>query len=337
MYEAWQLFNELNLHEVTRLVFAGALLIAIVIDCVVGWPSRMFDQIGHPVSWLGHFIDSLDRRWNHEENTETLRRTAGIVTAVAVTGVTAAIAAVVQLLLPSGWAGIVLTGVVAWPFLAPRSLFEHVAAVHRPLTEGDLASARAAVAMIVGRDTSHLDEAGIARAALESLGENTSDGVVAPLFWGVLLGLPGLAAYKAINTLDSMIGHRTERHEAFGWASAKIDDIANFIPARLTGVVFAMVSGRPRTAMICMMRDAGKHRSPNAGWPEAALAGGLDVRLSGPRDYGGQSSREPWLNGTGRDPAAGDIKLGLQLYTLAMLVCGAALILVFVFTINQGI
>ena len=337
MYEAWQLFNELNLHEVTRLVFAGAMLIAMVIDCVVGWPSRMFDQIGHPVSWLGHFIDSLDRRWNHEENTETLRRTAGIVTAVAVTGVTAAIAAVVQLLLPSGWAGIVLTGVVAWPFLAPRSLFEHVAAVHRPLTEGDLASARAAVAMIVGRDTSHLDEAGIARAALESLGENTSDGVVAPLFWGVLLGLPGLAAYKAINTLDSMIGHRTERHEAFGWASAKIDDIANFIPARLTGVVFAMVSGRPRTAMICMMRDAGKHRSPNAGWPEAALAGGLDVRLSGPRDYGGQSSREPWLNGTGRDPAAGDIKLGLQLYTLAMLVCGAALILVFVFTINQGI
>lgn len=319
------------------MVFAGAMLIAMVIDCVVGWPSRLFDQIGHPVSWLGHLIDSLDRRWNREEHAETLRRTAGIVTAVAVIGVTAAIASVVQLFLPSGWTGIVLAGVVAWPFLALRSLFEHVDAVHRPLMEGDLASARTAVAMIVGRDTSHLDEAGVARAALESLGENTSDGVVAPLFWGVLLGLPGLAAYKAINTLDSMIGHRTERHEAFGWASAKIDDTANFIPARLTGVVFAMVSGRPRTAMICMMRDAGKHRSPNAGWPEAALAGGLDVRLSGPRDYGGQSSREPWLNGTERDPAAGDIKLGLRLYTFAMLVFGAALILVFVFTLNQGI
>jgi adenosylcobinamide-phosphate synthase len=173
--------------------------------------------------------------------------------------------------------------------------------------------------MIVGRDPSRLDEAGVARASLESLAENTSDGIVAPVFWGVLLGLPGIAAYKAINTLDSMIGHRTERYEAFGWASARIDDLVNLIPARLTGLLFALTSVRPREALTTMWRDAGHHRSPNAGWPEAALAGALGIRLSGPRIYGDRVADEPWVNEGAPDPTPGDITRGLTSYRFAML------------------
>ncbi|MDO9500590.1 cobalamin biosynthesis protein, partial [Falsiroseomonas sp.] len=156
------------------------------------------------------------------------------------------------------------------------------------------------------------------RAATESLAENASDGIVAPLFWGLLLGLPGIAAYKAINTLDSMIGHRSARHEAFGWASARIDDLANLVPARLTGLLFALTSGRPRAALSCMVRDARHHRSPNAGWPEAAMAGALGIRLSGPRIYGGKVTPEPWLNASAADPSPDDLFRALSVYRRAL-------------------
>jgi adenosylcobinamide-phosphate synthase len=198
------------------------------------------------------------------------------------------------------------------------------------LRSGDVAAARSAVAMIVGRDPANLDEAGIARAAIESLAENTSDGIVAPLFWGVLFGLPGIVGYKAVNTLDSMIGHRTERHEAFGWAAARIDDLANLVPARTTGLLFALVSAHPMRAASCMARDARRHRSPNAGWPEAAIAGALRVRLCGPRFYHGERADEPWLNGAARDPSAVDITRGLKLYCRAM-ICLAGLLVVLAF------
>jgi adenosylcobinamide-phosphate synthase len=161
---------------------------------------------------------------------------------------------------------------------------------------------------------------------MESLAENTSDGIVAPLFWGAVLGLPGIAGYKAINTLDSMIGHRTPRFQAFGWASARIDDLVNLIPARLTGLVFALVSSAPRRALSVMGRDAGLHRSPNAGWPEAAMAAGLGVRLSGPRVYDGHVADEPWVNAGTPDPTAGDLQRGLALYLRAMFVLAAALL-----------
>ena len=227
--------------------------------------------------------------------------------------------------LPGGWVGAVVTGVLAWPFLAARSLQTHVAAVEAPLQAGDLAGARDAVAMIVGRDVTALDEAGVARAALESLAENTSDGVVAPLVWGLILGLPGLAAYKAINTLDSMIGHRTARHEAFGWAAARLDDLVNLIPARLTAALYALASGSPIASLRTAVRDAGLHRSPNAGWPEAALAGGLGIRLSGPRVYQDRTAEEPWVNAGGRDPGATEIAVALGVYR--RLLAGLALAL----------
>ncbi len=252
---------------------------------------------------------------------------AGICVAIAVIALVAGVGWACASILPGGWSGLILAAVLAWPLVAARSMHDHVDAVARPLTSGDLPAARQAVAMIVGRDPSELDAAGIARAATESLAENTCDGIVAPLFWGVIFGLPGIAAYKAINTLDSMIGHRTPRYEAFGWAAARIDDVANLIPARLTGLLFAIVSIRLRIALATMWRDAGHHRSPNAGWPEAAMAGALGIRLSGPRIYEGHLSEEPWLNGEAPDPTAADLNRALALYRRAMLVLALGLAL----------
>lgn len=298
--------------------FAAAMLVAMLVDGAAGWPDRIYRRIGHPVTWIGALIRALDLRFNRAFDSDLRRRLAGVLVAVLVIGAAAAGAALLQAALPGGWVGTVMVGVLAWPLVAVRSMYDHVAAVARPLAAGDLAAARVAVSMIVGRDPSVLDSAGVARAALESLAENTSDGIVAPLFWGAVFGLPGIAGYKAINTLDSMIGHRTPRHECFGWASARIDDVVNLIPARLTGVVFAFASGRPGVALRCMWADAGKHRSPNAGWPEAAMAGALGVRMSGPRIYGDRIAQEPWLNGAAVDPQAGDIQRGLRLYLRAM-------------------
>lgn len=298
---------------------AAMMIVALGIDALIGWPPRLYALIGHPVTWIGALIGALDRWINLDGGDDRARRIAGVVTALVVIGAAAALASLATSLLPGGWSGVVLAGVLAWPLVAMRSLREHVEAVAAPLAAGDLDAARRAVGMIVGRDPDRLDRNGIARATLESLGENTSDGIVAPVFWGVVFGLPGIAVYKAINTLDSMIGHRSERYAAFGWASARIDDVANLIPARLTGLLFAVVSTRPRAALAVMWRDARHHRSPNAGWPEAALAGALDIRLSGPRSYGDRVAEEPWVNPGAADPVPEDIGRALRLFRFVML------------------
>ncbi|WP_298241877.1 adenosylcobinamide-phosphate synthase CbiB [uncultured Bradyrhizobium sp.] len=305
--------------------FAGAMVVAMAVDALLGWPSWLFARIGHPVTWLGRLIGAIDQGWNRESDPPGLRRVAGIAGALLVIALSAVIGWAVQSLLPSGWIQMVLIGVMAWPLVALRSLHDHVAAVADPLLAGDVAASRDAVSRIVGRDPAALDDAGIARAAIESLAENASDGIVAPVFWGALFGLPGILGYKAINTLDSMIGHRNERHEAFGWAAARIDDIANFIPARLTGFLFVLLAPRRSDALSCMTRDARRHRSPNAGWPEAAMAGALGVRLSGPRIYHGSTTNEPWLNEGARDPRAADIGEGLTVYRRAMLLLAGVL------------
>jgi len=302
------------------------MVVAMVADALMGWPDRLFARVGHPVSWLGRIIAALDARLNRSSDTPVQRRIAGAATALIVIILAAGFGCVVQCVIPSGLIGTVLLGILAWPFVAFRSLYDHVAAVRDPLRAGNVEAARKAVSMIVGRDPAMLDEAGIARAAIESLAENASDGIVAPVFWGVLFGLPGIIGYKAVNTLDSMIGHRTDRHEAFGWAAARIDDAANFIPARLTGLLFVLLAGSRRLqAMSCMLNDARQHRSINAGWPEAGMAGALAVRLCGPRSYDGEPANEPWLNGSASDPAAADITRGLELYVGAMFVLAAAL------------
>jgi adenosylcobinamide-phosphate synthase len=301
-----------------------------MVDAVLGWPGGLFARIGHPVMWLGGLIGALDVRWNRTKDAPWKRRAAGVIAALIVIAVASGLAQAAQAAMPRGWSRLVLLGILAWPFVALRSLHDHVAAVARPLQSGDLAAARSAVSMIVGRDPARLDEAGIARAAIESLAENTSDGIVAPLLWGVLFGLPGIVGYKAVNTLDSMIGHRTERHALFGWAAARIDDVANLVPARFTGLLFALMSAHPKDATSCMIKDARRHRSPNAGWPEAAMAGALGVRLCGPRVYHGELADEPWLNGAVRDPTADDISQGLKLYSRAMM-CLAGLLVALAF------
>ena len=290
------------------------MMVALGTDMGLGWPDRLYRVAGHPVGWIGRAIGALDHGLNQENASAATRRAAGVVTVVVVVGGVGAFAGGVAALLPEGVGGAVIAGLLAWPLVAARSMADHVEAVAGPLEAGELEAARAQVARIVGRDVSALDEAGVARAALESLAENSSDGIVAPLFWGVLLGLPGIAAYKAVNTLDSMIGYRTPRHRDFGWAAARLDDVVNLVPARLTGLLYALVSGRLREGWNGMMTDANLHRSPNAGWPEAALAHVMSVRLSGPRAYAGRVTEEPWVNAAGRDPSAADLRAGLGLF-----------------------
>ncbi len=291
-------------------------LVALLIDAAIGWPDRIYARIGHPVTWLGRLIAALDRRWNRGES----RVWRGALASMLVI-----LAALLPALILQRVLGPVAAGLLAWPLVAARSLHDHLRAVQVPLAAGDLAGARAATAMIVGRDVRQADSPALSRAAIESLAENASDGVIAPLFWAAIFGLPGIAAYKAINTLDSMIGHRTPRHQEFGRFAARLDDAANWIPARLTALLFA-AAARSRHAWRIAVRDAGGHRSPNAGWPEAAMAGALGVRLSGPRVYQGRLSAEPWLNGDAPDPDAASIAGALRLYRRAVAVFAGLLL-----------
>ncbi len=299
------------------------MILGLCVDALLGWPGSVFARIGHPVTWIGRLIGALDRSWNR--GSPRRRRLAGVGCLLVVVAAAVLPAMALTAALPDGWLGIALIGILAWPLIAHRSLHDHVAAVAGPLRRGDLAEARRRVALIVGRDPSKLDTAGVARAAIESLAENASDGVVAPVFWGALLGLPGIAAYKAINTLDSMIGHRTPRHEAFGWASARLDDVVNLVPARLTALLFVLASLRPGPSLRAMWRDARAHRSPNAGWPEAAMAGALGIRLSGPRVYGDRRVEEPWLNADAPDPDPAAVGRALALAGRAAILLVAAL------------
>lgn len=310
-------------------------LAALGIEAAVGWPAPLYAAIGHPVTWIGRLIGLLDRRLNHDDAPEADRRRAGLVALAIVLAVTGGIAwalqAIVFWTLPKILA-VLVVGAFAASLPAQRSLHEHVAAVADGL-ERDLDEGRRAVAMIVGRDTTVLDEAGVARAAIESLAENFSDGIVAPLFWTAVLGLPGGALYKAANTADSMIGHRTPRHEAFGRAAAKFDDLVNLPASRLSAAWLAIAAAiRPgtsaRSAIEAVRRDAGNHRSPNAGWPEAAMAGALGIALAGPRSYHGETYEGAWMGDGRRDLAATDIRRALSLYRTALAVQALALAVV---------
>jgi adenosylcobinamide-phosphate synthase len=294
--------------------------LALLIEALVGYPDRLVGAIGHPVTWMGRLIGWLDGRLNHQSASNASRRLAGVAALVILVAVSAAIAYVVEhglLLLP---VGIPFAALAASTLIAQRSLYHHVARVAAALEQGGLVAGRAAVAQIVGRDPQVLDEAGVARAAIESLAENFSDGVVAPVFWLALAGLPGGAAYKAINTADSMIGHRTPRHEAFGFAAARLDDLVNLPASRLSAllvVAAAGPTGRTADAWRAVMRDARHHRSPNAGYPEAAFAGALGLALAGPRVYGGVEVQDAVMGNGRRAATAADIRAALALYRRA--------------------
>jgi adenosylcobinamide-phosphate synthase len=306
------------------------LALALVVEAVIGYPTRLYTWIGHPVTWIGRLIGALDRSLNREAWTGRQRRVAGVLALLLLLLITGLVTFGLQaLLMALGVAGVIVLALLSSTLLAQRSLHEHVAAVSAGLRGRGIEGGREAVSMIVGRNPNSLDEAGVSRAAIESLAENFSDGIVAPALWLGLGGLPGAALYKAANTADSMIGHRTPRHEAFGWASARFDDLVNLPASRLAALLIvaaaAMNQGAsPGSALKALRRDASHHRSPNAGWPEAAMAGALDLRLAGPRTYGDLRVEDRWM-GDGRAEAnAQDIDRALALYRTA---CGLLLAL----------
>ena len=308
---------------------------AFVLEAACGWPDWLYRRIRHPVVWIGALISGLETALNLDRFPSAARRVLGLLTALIVVGAATLSACLLVALLPQTLVGFAVEVIIASSLLASRSLYCHVLYVVQHLERGDLAGARQAVGRIVGRDPARLDSAGVARASLESLAENASDGVVAPLFWGSLFGLPGLAAYKAINTLDSMLGHRTARLEAFGGFAARLDDVANLIPARLTGGLIALVSLRSAAVRV-MLRDARRHRSPNAGWPESAMAGALGIRLGGPRVYVGELVGEPWLNAAASDPGPEDARRGLHLYVRTLVFVGLGLFILFLLAVGGG-
>ena len=286
---------------------------ALLLDRFIGDPDWIWRKIRHPVALFGKALEIADRNFNRGDDTPLVKRRNGfLVVSILLFAAAAAGLAIHWVLLQAGWAGLALEAVAVCIFLAQKSLADHVSAVAVALMNEGISGGRRAVSMIVGRNPDQLDEAGVCRAAIESLAENSSDGVVAPAFWYVIFGLPGLLAYKMLNTADSMIGHKSERHRDFGRFAAKLDDAANWIPARLTGLLicaaaaFSSGAARGRAALAVMLRDARQHRSPNAGWPEAAMAGALGLALGGPRQYGADPLNEPVLNGAGRRRAGAD-------------------------------
>ena len=308
----------------------GALVapIALVFERLVGYPNWLVGRIGHPVIWMGALIARLDKGLNGGAG----RRGKGVVALVVLLGMTGVVSVAVAWLCRMLPFGFLIEAVLASTLLAQKSLGDAVAAVAAGLRRS-LAEGRTAVSHIVGRDPEVLDEAGVARAAVESLAESTSDGVVAPLFWLVLLGLPGIALYKAANTADSMIGHKTERHLEFGWAAAKFDDLVNLVPARLTallvaGAAFFVRGAAPAAAWATARRDAHKHDSPNAGWPEAAFAGALGYTLGGPRSYAGEVVDLPSFGAGRADLGPVDIERALGLYRATLNLTLAATLVV---------
>ncbi|WP_016919893.1 adenosylcobinamide-phosphate synthase CbiB, partial [Methylocystis parvus] len=303
-------------------------LLALAFDAAAGYPDWLFRRIGHPVTWFGALISALDARLNRASDSFATRRAKGVAALVILAAAALVSGALVDALaraLPYGW---IVLALAASSLIAQRSLDGHVAAVARGLS-ASLDDGRREVGKIVGRDVASLDEAGVARAAIESLAENFSDGVVAPALFLAFFGLPGALLYKAINTADSMIGHKSERYLAFGWAAARCDDVVNLIPARVAAALLAAAAwamgADAREAWTTALRDAGKHASPNAGWPEAAMAGALGLALGGPRAYQGAKVAGATLGKGRRDARPKDISRALTIYR-----CAAAMLWLFV-------
>lgn len=275
--------------------------LGVALDALVGDPRH-----GHPVAVFGTAAGALERRMYADSRARGAAYTAACVGATAALGIAAD-----RLTRRRPVARTLVTAAATWAVLGGTTLRREARAIAAPLTAGDLAAARERLPYLVGRDPSGLDETGIARAVVESVAENTSDAVVAPLFWGAAAGLPGLLAYRAVNTLDAMVGHRTPRHGNFGWASARLDDAANWIPARATGlltvVAAPLVGGSPRTTWRVLCRDGGAHPSPNSGRCEASAAGALGLRLGGRNVYAGRTEDRPEL-GDGRPAVPADIE-----------------------------
>jgi len=297
--------------------------LSLAFEAKLGYPDSLFRAVGHPVTWIGRLISCLDKALNRATDSDRTRRLCGVAALAVIVAVPALVGYALQWLLLSHALGFFLVIALGTTLLAQKSLDQHVEAVAKAMDTGGLEAGREAVSKIVGRDPESLDRAGVARAAIESLAENFSDGVVAPAFWMAVGGLAGGAAYKAANTADSMIGHRTPKHEAFGWAAARFDDLINLPASRLTALLIVIAAAilpgmDARAAWRSVWRDARKHRSPNAGWPEAAMAGALGIALAGPRSYGGVMGDYAFMGEGGRrEVTAADIRRALRLFWVA--------------------
>ena len=303
---------------------ASPLLAAMLLDAVIGDPRGFYRIVPHPTVVMGRVLACCDRLLNRPAFGVIGRRAAGAVSTLAVVALFGGLGALISAGLDRWWGGFWVEALLVSVLIAQNSLYRHVADVSRALEHGGVDAGRDAVAHIVGRDPESLDAHGVARSAVESLAENFADGVVAPVLWCLLFGLPGIVAYKALNTADSMIGHRDRRYRDFGWAAARLDDLANWVPARVAGLLLAaagMQSGIRRTthALRVMWRDGGTHRSVNAGYPEGAMAGVLGTRLAGPRRYRGVVTADPWLGEGAVEATAADIRRGLRVYVVACL------------------
>jgi len=297
------------------------LLLALVLDALIGDPDWLWRRLPHPIVIFGWLIDRCEKIGNRLDCSPAVRRVNGFVSIFLLLALAIFIGLMIaQLCHFLGEIGIVLEAALASLFLAQKSLNLHVRSVYLALKNEGIDQARKEVAKIVGRDPLKLDEVGICRAAIESLSENSSDGVIAPAFWFLIMGLPGLLAYKMLNTADSMIGHKNNRYAAFGFAAARLDDLANLIPARLTSllvIIAALIkfgSTSAKTALLITLKDAKKHRSPNAGWPESAYAGAIGISLAGPRFYGDRHIDADFQNENARPPRAADIARALCLF-----------------------
>jgi len=299
------------------------LLAALVLDWFLGEPKALWTRFPHPVVLFGRAVTFADNRLNKSDDVDTRQYKSGAVAITLLVLLALLAAFVIQYGLAFGGVfGVLGEVLIVFVFLAQKSLADHVGAVATRLRKDGLEGGQSAVSLIVGRDPDLLDRSGTCRAAIESLAENFSDGVVAPALWYAVFGLPGLFVYKMINTADSMIGHRSQKYLHFGRAAAQIDDLANWLPARMSAFLIAAGAGllngpaSARHALGVAFRDAGLHRSPNAGWPEAAMAGGVDIALGGPRVYANETVEQAWLNSSGRHAlGATDVEAALQVFS----------------------
>ena len=316
----------------------GVILLALIIDRIIGDPDWLWSRIPHPVVMFGHVIGQLDETLNAAQHDSSSARRRGFFAASIIVFLALISGLTFHFVLRPLPYGYVLEAILAAFLIAQKSLLDHLHAVSRAISDGGLDAGRTAVRRIVGRETANMDEADISRAAIESAAENFSDGVFAPAFWCLLFGLPGLFVYKVANTADSMIGHKTDRYIQFGHATARLDDLLNFIPARISGFIIAasapVLGGRIMNSFSVMQSDAPGHVSPNAGWPEAAMAGALDVALGGPRRYGDKVVDGVWINSDGnRTPNRFDIDRSVRLLDAAWLIVTAFLALIFVLSL----
>ena len=312
------------------------LLLALLIDRLIGDPDWIWRKVPHPVAAFGAGIKWFETRFNRKSMSFRRRKWFGIIAILILLLASFVVGFFIhKLLLGLGGAGVIIEALVASILLAQKSLVDHVGKVEKAFKQGSLVEARGAVSLIVGRETKNLDESAVCRAAIESLAENSSDGVVAPVFWYLILGLPGLFCYKLVNTADSMIGYKNERFKDFGWASARLDDVVNFIPARLTAFIVILTSGlfinrkAAEKAIEVVRKDARHHHSPNAGFPECAFAGALDVKLLGPRIYSGKAVDEPFQNESGKMAGPDDIYRAIRLFNRSMDVLFLVILLLF--------